>query len=166
MKKVRITLKEGSPGKKFYLFPNAESLYLFLDALEHGEQLHVPGIEELLLEKGGFIEAELRGFEYAYEGGQKFRRLNLIRLGKAEQPKNSSGLLVTIHSGWVAGGLLPMKTYSDSDIEATLLTIEESEKLDLRTLFGDDESDDSVDVDVEDQGEADDDAGSEEPEEK
>jgi len=164
VKKVRITLKEGSPGKKFYLFPNAESLYLFLDALEHGEQLQVPDIEELLLEKGGFIEAELRGFEYAYEGGQKFRRLNLIRLGKAEQPKNSSGLLVTIHSGWVAGGLLPMKTYSDSDINAVTLTTE-AEKLDLRALFGDDESDDSVDVDVEDQGEADDTA-EEEPEEK
>ena len=154
MKKVKITLKAGSPGKKIYLFPNAESLYVWSCAMERGETLQVPGIEELVLEPGGFIEAELRGFEYAYEGPQKFRRLELVRLGKAQRPKNASGLLVTVHTGWVSGGLLPMRHYSDQDIDARVVTDPKECKLDLPALFKDDpepvDEDDSVDIDVED----------------
>ena len=151
MKKVKITLRPGSTGKKYYLFPNQESLYLWLCATERNEVLPVPGIEELVLEPGGFIEAELRGFEYAYEEHGKFRRLNLIRLGKASPPKNSSGLLVTIHSGWVSGGLLPLKNYTDSEIESHLITAEEA-KLDLPALFKDEnpaEDEDDVEVEIE-----------------
>ena len=147
MRKVKITLRPGSPGKKFYLFPTAEALYVWLCALERGEQLQVPDIEELVLEPDGFIEAELRGFEYSYEEGQKFRRLELIRLGKAHPPKNSSGLLVTIHSGWVSGGLMPMKSYSDSDIEVRQLEPRD-ERIDLPALFKDDPEPESVDVDL------------------
>ena len=154
MKKVKIVLKPGSSGKKFYLFPSAESLYVWACALERNEQVQVPDIEEMVLEPGGFIEAELRGFEYAYEGAQKFRRLELIRLGKAQQPKNSSGLLVTIHSGWVSGGLLPMKPYSDADIDVKLLSAEDA-RIDLPTLFNDEaeEGDDSVEVNVDEESE-------------
>jgi len=148
MKKVKIVLRPGSSGKKFYLFPTAEALYVWSCALERNETIQVPGIEELVLEPGGFIEAELRGFEYAYEEGQKFKRLDLIRLGKAQQPKNASGLLVTIHSGWVAGGLLPMKHYSDNDIEARPLAAEDA-RLDLPALFKDDPPEE-LDVDMDD----------------
>ena len=154
VKKVKIVLRPGSPGKKLYLFPSAEALYLFLCALERNEQTPIiPDIEELVLEPGGFIEAELRGFEYSYEGAGKFKRLELVRLGRAQQPKNSSGLLVTIHSGWVSGGLLPMKCYSDSDIDVRPLPQEEA-RLDLPVLFKDDpvdgDVDDFDDEDVED----------------
>jgi hypothetical protein len=137
MKKVSVILKTTSPGKKIYLFPSAEALYLWTCAMERNEQLEVPGLEELLVEPGGFIEAELRGFDYAYEGGQKFRRLDFIRLAKASQPRNASGLLVTTHMGWVSGGLLPMKDYVDSDIEIQLLTNDDPGKLDLAHLFSD-----------------------------
>ncbi len=146
MKKVKIILKAGSTGKKFYLFPSAEALYVWTCAVERGETLQVPDLQELVLEPGGFIEAELRGFEYSYEGGSKFRRLDLVRLGKAQQPKNASGLLVTIHTGWVSGGLMPMKRYSDTDIDVR--TLEESDcKLDLVTLFDDASADESDDED-------------------
>lgn len=148
MRKVKITLRSGSTGKKFYLFPTPEALYVWLCALERNEQVQVPDIEELVLEPGGFIEAELMGFEYSYEEGQKFRRLELIRLGKAQTPKNSSGLLVTIHTGWVSGGLLPMKTYSDAETEVRPLSAEEA-RIDLPALFKDEspeDDDDAVDV--------------------
>ena len=153
MKKVKITLRPGSTGKKFYLFPNPEALYVWMCHMERGETIQVPGIEELVLEPNGFIEAELRGFEYAYEGNQKFRRLELIRLGKAQQPKNASGLLVTIHTGWVSGGLLPMKHYTDQDIDARVITDPKDSKLDLPVLFKDEpppaeEDDESIDIDV------------------
>lgn len=159
MKKVKVTLKPESSGKKFYLFPTAEALYVWTCALEKGEKMTVEGIDEFLLEPGGFIEAELRGFEYSYEGGQKYRRLDLIRLGKAQKPKNSSGLLVTIHSGWVSGGLLPMRPYTDADIDVQPLEADAA-RLDLPVLFKDDPTpseDGSVDVDV-DEEEKDDDS--------
>src|SRR5262249_16234470 len=133
--------------------------YVWLCALERGETVQVPDIQELLLEPGGFIEAELRGFEYAYEGASKFRRLELVRLGKAQAPQNASGLLVSTHSGWVSGGLLPMKHYSDLDIDARVLREGEA-KLDLASLFGDEppfpNEDGSIDVDVDDEDPSDD----------
>jgi len=130
----------GSPGKKFYLFPSSEALYVWTCAIERNEQIQVPEIEELLLEPGGFIEAELRGFEYAYESDGKFKRLELIRLGRAHQPANSSGLLVTTHTGWVTGGLLPLKPYNDATIDVRIIRPEEA-RLDLPVLFKDSELD-------------------------
>ena len=138
MKKVKVTLRMGSPGKKFYLFPSSEALYVWTCAIERNEQIQVPEIEELLLEPGGFIEAELRGFEYAYEPDGKFKRLELIRLGRAHQPANSSGLLVTTHTGWVTGGLLPLKPYNDATIDIRIIRPEEA-RLDLPVLFKDSE---------------------------
>jgi hypothetical protein len=136
MKRVKISLQPGSNGKKFYLFPSSEALYLWTCAIERNEVIQIPGIEEFVLEPNGFIEAELRGFEYVHEGNEKYRRLDLIRMGKAQQTKNASGVLVTIHVGWVSGGLLPMKNYSDNEIEARVISETES-KLDLATLFND-----------------------------
>ena len=130
----------GSPGKKFYLFPSSEALYVWTCAIERNEQIQVPEIEELLLEPGGFIEAELRGFAYAYESDGKFKRLELIRLGRAHQPANSSGLLVTTHTGWVTGGLLPLKPYNDATIDVRIIRPEEA-RLDLPVLFKDSELD-------------------------
>ena len=143
MKKVRITLKDSSPGKKFYLFPDAESLYVFMDALEHGEQLQIDDLDEVLLEKDDFIEAELIGFEYAYDG-QTHRRFDLIRLGKVERPKNSSGTLVSVHRGWVSGGLLPMRNYEDADIDINVIDNPEDASIDLPAMFGDDDEHDDV----------------------
>lgn len=136
VKKVKVTLRFGSLGKKFYLFPSAEALYVWTCALERNEQIQVPGIEELLLEPGGFIESELRGFEYVFEEKNKFRRFDFIRLARASQSLNSSGLLVTVHSGWVTGGLLPMKNYNDSDIDIKVLGPNEG-RLDFPALFKD-----------------------------
>jgi hypothetical protein len=137
MKKVKVTLKPSSPGKKLYLFPSSEALYVWLCAAERKEQVEVPGIEELVLEPGGFIEAELRGFDYAYEGGQRFRRLDYVRLGKATHPRNAAGFLVTVHQGWVSGGLLPMKDCSDIDMDVRLLSADDPGRLDLAALFKD-----------------------------
>lgn len=148
MKKVKVTLRLGSPGKKFYLFPSSEALYVWTCALERNEQIQVPDIEELLLEPGGFIESELRGYEYVYEDANKFRRFDLIRLGRAHQPLNSAGLLVTVHSGWVTGGLLPMRNYNDSDIDVRVLRSNEG-RLDLPALFKDGSEDIEEDVSIE-----------------
>lgn len=153
---VLVTLKSSSTGKKLYLFPSAEALYVWSCAIERKEHVQVDGIEEIVMEPGSFIEAELLGFEYSYESGQKFKRFNLIRLGHAQHPQNASGLLVTIHAGWVMGGMLPMRSYSDSDIEVRVLQSGEG-KLELPTLFDDasSEVDDVVELSDEDVEDAD-----------
>jgi len=145
MKKVKITLKPNSPGRKFYLFPSAEALYVWACALERGEQVQVDGMQEIVLEPGGFIEAELRGFDYAYDEGVKpgtiptsvkGKRLDLVRLGKAHETQNASGTEVSTHMGWVMGTMLPMKRYSDPHIDVWPIN-EADGKLDLAALFND-----------------------------
>lgn len=134
MRKVKITLQPGVEARKVYLFPNASSLTVWLQTMEAGEHVQVPNIEELVLEPDGFIEAELMGFEYSYEDGGKTRRLDLVRLGLAQQPKNASGLLVSTHAGWVSGGLLPMRDHDGSDMRVEALSATTS-RLDLNLLF-------------------------------
>jgi hypothetical protein len=141
MRKVKITLRPTSHGKKLYLFPTSEALYVWLCSMEQGEQSVIPELNEILLEPGDFIEAELRGFEYSYEDNQRHKRLDLIRLGLAQKSKNSAGLSVTVHTGWVSGGLLPMRRYVDNDIE--VVPIDDAEaRLDLPSLFKDNEAED------------------------
>jgi len=143
VKKVKVTLRPESSGKKFYLFPTAEALYVWLCETERGEHVQVPDIVEVLLEPGGFIEAEMRGYEYSHEDAGKFRRLDLVRLGLAQKPKNASGFLVTTHSGWVSGGLLPLRKYSDADVDVDQISEHES-KMNFEVLFAEE---DTVDED-------------------
>lgn len=135
MRKVKVTLRPGSGGKKLYLFPTPEALYVWMCSMEHGEHVHVQGLQELLLEPGGFIEAELRGFEYAFEDSNRHRRLDLVRLGLAQKAKNASGFTVTTHAGWVSGGLLPMRPYVDADIEVSHVTDDSQSLMDLESMF-------------------------------
>lgn len=133
MKKVKVTLSNGQDPKKIFLFPNSLTLNMWLKSMEVGEQVQVSNVTELVLEPNGFIEAELIGFEYAYEKN-KARRLDLVRLGLAQTPKNASGLLVSIHSGWVTGGLLPMRSFLGNDMKVEVID-EKTSLLDLDLLF-------------------------------
>lgn len=135
MRKVKVTLKPESSGKKLYVFNTSDAIASWFQAVERGDLPHVDELEELLLEPDGFIEAELMGFEYVYENNNH-KRYDFIRLGKAQRPKNASGYLVTVHSGWVVGGLLPLRRYSDHDIDVVPITDVES-VLDFSTLFKD-----------------------------
>ena len=87
----------------------------------------------------GFIEAELRGYEYSHEEAGRYRRLDLVRLGLAQKPKNASGFLVTTHTGWVSGGLLPLRRYSDQDVDVVPITDEES-KMKFDVLFAEEDA--------------------------
>lgn len=141
MKKVKVTLKPGSTGRKFFLYPSSEALYVWASALERGEQVQVDNIQEVVLEPGDFIEAELIGFEYVYDSMSdlselKHKRLDLVRFGKAHQTQNAVGVEASIHSGWVLGNMLPMKRYSDAHIDVVPLSDEDA-KLDLPKLFND-----------------------------
>lgn len=136
MKKVRITLKDGAPGKKLWLFPSAEALYVWSSAAERGEQVQVPGITELGLSPGGLIEAELLGFDYAYEdkGVGRYTRFDYVRLALTTKPMNAAGTVATTHVGWSMGGLLPMRPYADDTIDVRAIDEDEA-TLDFDQLF-------------------------------
>lgn len=139
MRKVRVTLQPGSEGKKFSLFPSQEALYVWACALEKGETVQIDGIEDLVLDQGSFIEAELIAFEYIYDSktSMKNKRLDFVRMGKANKPANAAGLQVSTHSGWVTGNMFPMKQYSDAHIDVKPIAQADAE-LDLSKLFHDD----------------------------
>lgn len=140
MRKVKVTLQPGAEARKVYLFPSSTALAVWMQAMEAGEHVQVPSIEELVLEPDSFIEAEMMGFEYSYEEPGRPRRLDLVRLGLAQQPKNASGLLVSTHAGWVSGGLLPLREHNGTDMRVEILGHDSPGRLDLSLLFKDAES--------------------------
>lgn len=135
MKKVKVTVNEGSLGRTLPVFPDPESAYVWLTS----ESLldDIADVDKVALLPGEFIEAEWRGCEYCYDGPNHVK-LDLVRFAKASQPANSSGLVVSIHYGWVASCIIPFHAFKDEDIEVKLLPVEE-QRIDLTVLFKDHE---------------------------
>lgn len=128
------------------LFNSPESAYVWMTE-EHADPAAVDrilGVERLVLMPDEFIEAEWRGCEYVYDGSD-YVRFDLIRFAKVHQPENASGMLVSIHFGWVNDRTFPFRAFKDNDIEVRPLLPEEK-KIDLDELFKDSEdSEDSED---------------------
>lgn len=139
MKKIKVTVKPGCAGKKFLLFPDAETAYVWLKD-EPGTAPVEVSIEEVKLEPHEFIEAEWRGCEYAYENNE-YQRLNLIRFAKAHVPQNSSGIVASVYYGWVTDKSLPFREHEDDDIVISVLSDEKC-KINLEAMFEDDMYDD------------------------
>lgn len=142
MKKIKITVNVGSVGRQFLLFPSSEAAYVWLTTVDDHPDVHegMNDVEELNLMPGEFIEAEWMGCEYAHEDGLS-TRIDKVRLAKAHQPQNASGLLVSVHFGWIADCDMPFRDYVDDDITIRRL-VEGDHKIDLNALFKDDEPDD------------------------
>lgn len=140
MKKVKITVNEGSPGRTLPLFSGPEGAYVWLTEAHDDPSIidRIPDVEQVSLLPGEFIEAEWRGCEYAYEG-QNHVRIDLVRFAKAHQPQNAAGLLVSIHFGWTVDCVIPFHQYKDDDITVVPLPVEE-QKVDLAVLFKDAEA--------------------------
>lgn len=140
MKKVKLTVNEGSAGRTLYLFGEPEGAYVWVT--EAGENPAVidtiPDVECVVLLPGDFIEAEWRGCEYDYDG-QQHTRIDFVRLAKATPTQNSSGMLVSIHYGWTHDCIIPFRQYKDDDISAVMVPADEPKQLDLALLFKDSE---------------------------
>lgn len=139
MKKVKVTVNEGSSGRTLFLFNNAEGAYVWVTEAGKDPSIvdRIPDVERVVLLPGEFIEAEWRGCEYAYNG-QDHVRVDLVRFAKAQPTQNASGMLVSIHYGWLHDCIIPFRQYKDDDITAFPLVTEE-QKLDLPLLFKDSE---------------------------
>ena len=137
MKKIKVTVNSGSVGRTLPVFASPEGAYVWLTETHADPTIidRIPDVERVALLPGEFIEAEWRGCEYAYDGSTH-TRLDLVRFAKAHKPQNASGLLVSIHYGWVSDHILPFHTFKDEDITVQPLVPEE-QKVDLAVLFKD-----------------------------
>jgi len=137
MKKAKITVNEGSPGRVLPLFTDPETVYHWLTESQDDPTLiyDLPGVEHLTLSPGEFIEVEWMGCEYAFDSRtQLHTRIDLVRLGKAAIISSTGGTLASLHAGWTAPHVIPFKDYEDQHITVRELTPENT-KLDLAALF-------------------------------
>lgn len=143
VKKITINVTEGSPGRVFFVFPDVESAYTWLTgAHEEPEIIHqISDVDHVTLLPGEFIEAEWRGCEIVYDDKHHTNlRIDFVRLAKASRPSNASGLLVSIHYGWVSEHIMPFRNYADEDVIVTELSSDDA-KFDLTVLFKDSDDD-------------------------
>lgn len=138
MRKVRITIREPSPGRRFWLFTTSSDLNDWIDLCYEdptaGTACLPEGASEVVLKPEGVIEAEWWGFESRVESPWTWRSLNFIRLVEARPSFNASGQVVTIHAGWVIDTIMPMRQYQDENILVEE-TNEDDSIFDLDELF-------------------------------
>ncbi len=139
MKKVRVTLNEGSTKHRVQLFPNSESAYVWLTTIDSDPAVasSIPDVECIDLQPGGFIEAEWMGCEYTHENGNSVC-YDHVRLALAHRPKNASGMLVSLHEGWTVRRELPFYECRD-DVMTVMRVTEEDPQIDMSALDRDDE---------------------------
>lgn len=138
MKRVRIDIKEDSPGRKFWIFGSSADLWDWVQECfrDPNEAIaDVPeGAHEITLNPGSFLEAEWWGCEVMQEG-TGWRHLNLVRMGEARPSDNDSGNVVTIHVGWVIDTIIPLRDYEDENITVYRIDGADDAVLDLDDLF-------------------------------
>ena len=103
MKKVRITVKKGSPGKKFQIFNSPESLYVWMNdpELQVEEKLDSSLGVTVYLKQGEVMEVEWLGCEFINETSF-YLRADYVRLGKHVKIGSSSVKeMIGIQDGWV-----------------------------------------------------------------
>lgn len=138
MKKVRVDVKEDSPGRRFWLFISAESLLdwivaCYKDPAKATESVPV-GAHEVVLRNDDFMEAEWYGCEVVRQGKDSWKHLNLIRAAEVRSSDNSAGNVVTVHIGWVIDTIIPFHDYEDENIIVERIEDDESE-VDMDELF-------------------------------
>lgn len=137
MKKVRITVKKGSMGKKFPIFNSPEALYVWLNDPELQTALkldHSLG-STVFLRPGEIMEIEWLGCEFFQEGGQTFC-LNHVRLAKTMKIKGLDvNKIVGVHSGWVINEILSFNSGNDEDTKRLKLTLKSKHKFNIEELF-------------------------------
>lgn len=145
MKRVKVTVNDGSPGRTLLLFNDPEGAYVWsMEAYDDPSIVDsIPDVERVVLLPGEYIEAEWRGCEYVYDGPNHIR-LDFVRLAKAGFPHNAAGLLISTHVGWVTDCIIPFRTYKDDDIDVKSLSAGES-LIDTSTLFNDHDEHEELD---------------------
>ena len=137
MKKVRITVKKGSAGKKIPIFNSPEALYVWLNdpELQSAARLDPTLGYTVVLQPGEIMEVEWLGCEFFQENKDSFC-VDEIRLAKTMKIKGVKGdKLVGVHSGWTIKDIIQFKSGGDSDISRLRLTPKSKHKFNIEELF-------------------------------
>jgi len=137
MKKIRITVKKGSMGKKFPIFNSPEALYVWLNdpELQAAQRLEASLGSTVFLRPGEIMEVEWLGCEFFQEDGQFFC-LNHVRLAKTMKIKGLDvNKIVGVHSGWVINDILSFNGGDDEDVKRLKLTPKSKHKFNIEELF-------------------------------
>ena len=137
LKKIRITINKGSPGKKFPIFNSPESLYVWLNDPELQVTPRMdPSLGSIvLLRPGETMEVEWMGCEFINDGGRVFR-VDQVRLAKTMKVKSLAlNNVIGIHNGWITEEIFSFKSGSDEVIKRTKLTIKSKHKFNIGEIF-------------------------------
>lgn len=137
MKKIRITVKKGSQGKKFPIFNSPEALYVWLNdpELQTTPRLDPSLGSTIFLRPGEIMEVEWLGCEFFQEDNKTFC-INQIRLAKTMKIKALDvNKIVGVHSGWVMNKILSFDSGNDEDIKRLKLTPKSKHKFNIEELF-------------------------------
>ena len=137
MKKVKITTKKDSQGKKFPIFNSPEALYVWLNdpELQQMPRLDPSLGSMILLRPGETMEVEWMGCEFYTEGNYTLC-INQVRLAKTMKIKAlDTNKVIGVHSGWTIDDIISFKTGEDSDIKRAKLTKRSKHKFDIEELF-------------------------------
>lgn len=137
MKKVRITIKKGSKGKKFLIFNSPEAFYVWANdpELQSSVKLDPSLGSSIFLRPGEVMEVEWLGCEFFQENKTTIC-IDQIRLAKSIKV-NALGLnkVVGVYEGWVTKEIISFKSGGDEDIKRLRLGPRSNHKFDINELF-------------------------------
>jgi len=139
MKKVRLTLKRGTPKWTFTLFDSAEAAF-FLETEKRDRSEYCQTIN---LESGTFMEVEWWGVEYVYDKNleKKSKHFDKVRIAKfVKKSKTSPKDYIEIAEGWVPGGTIEWSEVDQTAIRIFKIFGKRKPKFDFAQLFQDPEA--------------------------
>jgi hypothetical protein len=137
MKKVRITTKKGSVGKKFPIFNSPEALYVWLNdpELQALPRLDPSLGSMILLRPGETMEVEWLGCEF-YNEGDYVLRIDQVRLAKTMKIRAlDKNKILGVHSGWTIEQIISFKNGEDDDTKRSKLSSKSKHKFNIEELF-------------------------------
>ena len=138
MKKVKIELV-GVDSKKLFLYESVEALFesIYTGILpEEDEYCYVISLSE-----GEYAEAEWLGCEIDHEPNGEFQKYNYVRVAKVLRPKNASGSIVSVYTGWCLNSEIPFVTTIFDGIKFTKICDSES-TIDVESVLSSSDKDD------------------------
>lgn len=145
MKKIKLSIKKNSPIKTIHVFSTIEDAqsWLLSDQDDPEKIDNINNVETVVLAKEEFLEVELRGYEYV-NNKNSLERFNYVRFAKIIQPKNTAGLLISAHQGWVTNSTFAFKEVENDEIISKNLD-PESSTIDLDSMFVEEEEEEAND---------------------
>ena len=139
MKKIRIELLPGVKEKDIRFFDSVEALYenMCYGAAAENESFVV------YIDEGDFLEVEWMGCENLFEEDGTWHKLSYVRMCRASQTKNASGIRVMPYIGWISETDLRFVDSIDDKCTKTVLTSPEHSRLDFSAVFKDSERDEA-----------------------